>query len=62
MVVGLVVAWKWEGVSGSLIPGGAGLFGIVNGRVPLLNAVFGPTLAVNLLFLLCGWLRGWPRP
>jgi hypothetical protein len=30
MVVGLIVAWKWESIGGILILGGFGLFAVVN--------------------------------
>jgi len=57
MVVGLVVAWKWERIGGVLILGGLAFFAVVNHGVRL-NLVFGPMLAVGLLYLGCGWRRG----
>ncbi|MGA2034919.1 MAG: hypothetical protein ABSG68_21940 [Thermoguttaceae bacterium] len=57
MVVGLVVAWKWERIGGVLILGGLAFFAIVNHGVRL-NLVFGPILAVGLLYLGYGWGRG----
>ena len=56
MIVGLIVAWKWEGVGGLLILGGFAFFAIVNHGIRL-NLVFGPMLAVGLIFLGCGWLE-----
>ncbi len=58
MVVGLLVAWKWESTGGILILGGLGLFAVVNHGFRF-NLVFGPILAVGLLHLLCGCLRNW---
>ena len=58
MVIGLLVAWKWEVIGGTLILGGLGLFAIVNHGIRF-NLVFGPILAVGLLHLLCGILRSW---
>ena len=54
MVVGLVVAWKWERIGGVLILGGLAFFAIVNHGLQL-NLVFGPMLAVGLIFLGGGW-------
>jgi hypothetical protein len=54
MVVGLVVAWKWERIGGVLILGGLAFFAIVNHGIQL-NLVFGPMLAVGLIYLGCGW-------
>jgi hypothetical protein len=54
--VGLVVAWKWEGVGGLLTLGGLALFAVVNHGIRF-DVVFGSMLAVGLLYLLCGWLR-----
>ena len=53
MIVGLVVALKWEGVGGSLILGGMAFFAVVNGGVRL-NLVFGPMFLVGLICLGCG--------
>lgn len=56
MVVGLIVAWKWEVVGGLLILGGFAFFAIENHGVKF-NLVFGPMLVAGLLYLLGGWLR-----
>jgi hypothetical protein len=58
MVVGLIVAWKWEGVGGLLILGGFTFFAIVNHGIQL-NLAFGPILVVGMLYLLCACLQGW---
>ena len=47
MVVGLIVAWKWERIGGLLILGGLAIFAVVNHGVRL-NLVFGPMVAVGL--------------
>ena len=60
MVVGLAVAWKWEGVGGILILGGWAFFAIVNHGLKL-NVVFVPMLAVGLLYLGCGWWKARQR-
>ena len=57
MLVGLVAAWKWEGIGGLLILGGLAFFAVVDGGVKL-NLVFGPMLAVGLIYLGCRWRRG----
>jgi hypothetical protein len=54
MVVGLATAWKWERIGGLLILGGLAFFAVVNHGIKL-NLVFGPMLAVGLLYLGCGW-------
>lgn len=56
MVIGLAVAWKWEGVGGILILSGLAFFAIVNHGIKL-NVVFGPMLTAGLLYLGCGWWR-----
>jgi hypothetical protein len=56
MIVGQVVAWKWEGVGGLLVLGAFVLFAVVNHGVPL-NVVFGPWLLTGLLYLACGWMK-----
>ena len=58
MVVGLVVAWKFEGVGGLLILGGFAFFTIVNHGIKF-NAVFGSILVLGVLNLICGLLRNW---
>jgi NADH:ubiquinone oxidoreductase subunit 2 (subunit N) len=54
MVVGLVMAWRWERIGGLLVLGGLAFFAIVNHGVQL-NVVFGPMLVVGLLYSGCGW-------
>ena len=54
MLIGQIVAWKWEGIGSVLILGGFALFAIVNHGVPL-NIVFGPWLVTGLLYLICWW-------
>ena len=54
MIVGQIVAWKWEGIGSLFILGGFVLFVIVNHGV-LLNVVFGPWLVTGLLYLVCWW-------
>ena len=52
MMVGLVVAWKWEGIGGVLILGGFAFLSIVNHRISI-NIVFGPWLLTGLIYLAC---------
>ncbi|MGO8748662.1 MAG: hypothetical protein ACLQNE_22050 [Thermoguttaceae bacterium] len=54
MVMGLVLAWKWERLGGFLILGGFAFFAIVNHGIKL-NLALGPMLALGLLYLGCGW-------
>jgi hypothetical protein len=54
MIVGQIVAWRWEGIGSLLILGGFALFAIVNHGVPL-NIVFAPWLVTGLLYLICWW-------
>jgi hypothetical protein len=61
MLVGLVAAWRWEGIGGLLILGGLAFFAVVNHGVPL-NLVFAPMLVVGLIYLGCGWRRAITRP
>ena len=56
MIVGLVAAWKWEGIGGLLILGGWVLFAVVNHGIRL-NLVFGPMFLVGLLYLGCWWMK-----
>ncbi len=56
MIVGQIVAWKWERIGGLLVLGAFVLFAVVNHRVPL-NIVFVPWLLTGLLYLACGWRR-----
>ena len=59
MLVGQIVAWKWEGIGSLLILGGFALFAIVNPGVRLNQSlvVVGPWLVTGLLYLLCWWKR-----
>ena len=53
IVLGFVVAWKWEALGSLLIVGGTAFLTIVNyGIQPL---VFGTLLLSGLLFLYCWW-------
>jgi hypothetical protein len=57
MLIGQIVAWKWEGIGGLLILGGFALFAIVNPGVRLNQSlvVVGPWLVTGLLYLICWW-------
>lgn len=60
MIVGQVVAWKWEGIGSLLILGGFGLLAVVNLETRpsvLFNPIFGPWLLTGLLYLACWWRR-----
>jgi hypothetical protein len=57
MIIGQIVAWKWEGLGSLLILGGFVLFAILSHGVPLNNFVFGPWLMTGLLYLVCWWRR-----
>ena len=59
MLLGLVLAWKWEGVGGLLILCGLGLFATAVERF-LLNIVFTPWLVMGVSYLVCwaGHRRG----
>ncbi len=57
MLVGQVVAWRWEGIGGGLIVGSFALFSVVNRGVSL-NIVFAPWLLTGLLYLACWWMKG----
>ena len=59
LMIGLAVAWKWEGIGGLMILGGTGFFAIINHGVKL-NLVFGPLLAVGLMYLVCWWRKARP--
>jgi hypothetical protein len=54
MLIGQIVAWRWEGIGSLLILGGFALFVTVNHGVRL-NVVFGPWLVTGLLYLVCWW-------
>ena len=56
MVVGLLVAWIWERIGGTMILCGFAAFAIVNHGIHF-NLVFGSLPVMGLLFLLCGCLR-----
>ncbi|MGD0651665.1 MAG: hypothetical protein ABSA97_11100 [Verrucomicrobiia bacterium] len=53
-LLGLVVAWKWEGIGGAFVLGGIACFALVNHGIKM-NAVFAPLLIGGLLYLLCWW-------
>ena len=53
IAIGLIVAWKWEGLGSILILGGAAFLTIVN--YGLRAEVFVPLLLTVLLFLCCWW-------
>jgi hypothetical protein len=57
MLVGQIVAWKWEGTRGLLVLGGFVLFAIVNPGVRLNQSlvVAGPWLVTGLLYVVCWW-------
>ena len=59
MLIGQIVAWRWEGIGSLLILGGFALFAIVNPGVRLNQSlvVVGPWLVTGLLYLLCWWKR-----
>lgn len=63
MIVGQIVAFRWEGIGGVLILGGFAFFSIVNHRISI-NIVFGPWLLTGLIYLACWWMKnkvaGWP--
>ncbi len=52
MLVGLILAWRWEGVGGLLILGGLVLFAAAD-EAFLLNIVVTPWLVTGLLYLVC---------
>lgn len=52
MLIGQVVAWKWEGIGGILILGGFAVFATPPFRF---NIVFGSWLVTGLLYLVCWW-------
>lgn len=54
MLVGQVVAWKWEGIGGGLIVGSFVFFSVVNHGVSI-NIVFGPWLLTGVVYVLCWW-------
>ncbi|MGA2258600.1 MAG: hypothetical protein ABSG53_28375 [Thermoguttaceae bacterium] len=56
MIVGLVFAFRWEGIGGLLILGGFACFSMVNHRISM-NIVFGPWLLTGLIYLACGWMK-----
>ncbi len=60
MVLGQIVAWKWEGIGGLLILGGFALFAIVNPGVRLNQSlvVVGAWIATGPMYLLCWWRSG----
>jgi hypothetical protein len=54
MVLGQIVAWKWEGIGSLLILGAFVLFATVN-RPFRFNIVYGTWLLLGLLYLTCWW-------
>ncbi|MEI8371450.1 MAG: hypothetical protein WCJ35_01315 [Planctomycetota bacterium] len=56
LVVGLIVAWKWERIGGLLTLSGLAFIAVVTGDLPP-NEIFWPTLAVGLIYLGCGWRK-----
>lgn len=55
MWIGLIAAWRWEGVGSALILGGFVLFWVAERRLPSLNIAFGPLLLSGLLYLAAWW-------
>jgi hypothetical protein len=57
MLIGQIVAWRWERTGSLLILGGFALFAIVNPGVRLNSSlvVSGPWLVTGLLYGLCWW-------
>jgi len=55
MLMGCVLAWRWEGVGGLLILGSLVLFAAADEPF-LLNIVLAPWLVMGLLYLVC-WMR-----
>ncbi len=60
MLIGQIVAWRWEGIGSLFILGGFALFTIVNPGVRLNQSlvVVGPWLVTGLLYLICWWRSG----
>lgn len=54
LLIGLVLAWKWEGVGSLLILSALGLFATADEPF-LLNIVVAPWLVTGLSYLVC-WL------
>ena len=52
LLLGLILAWKWEGIGSLLILGGLVLFATADHGI-LLNIVFAPWLVTGLLYLVC---------
>ncbi len=61
MMIGLVVAWRWEGIGGLLVLGGFAFFAAVNHGIQF-NVVFGPLLATGLMYSACPWMSKSPSP
>jgi hypothetical protein len=59
MLIGQIVAWKWEGIGSLFILGGFTLFATVNHGVRLNQSlvVVGAWLVTGLLYLVCWWRR-----
>ena len=58
MWLGLILAWRWEGVGGAMILGGFSLFWIAEGRLPPLSLAFTPLLLAGLLYAMAWWGAG----
>ena len=59
MIAAPLAAWRWEGIGGFLILGGFAFFAAVNHGVKL-NVVFGPMVAVGLLYLVYDYRKEKP--
>ena len=55
--VGLVVAWRWEGVGGGLVMGGSVLFHVM-AHGSLIQIVFNSLMLTVMLYLMCWWSSG----
>lgn len=60
MWIGMLLAWRWEGLGGALMIGGAAAFCAMEAQAP--NLLFGAILACGGLYITC-WLFAEPdRP
>lgn len=55
--IGLIIAWKWEGIGGALIISGVVIFHVEEHQL-WLNWMFGLLGLVGILFMTC-WLSGY---
>lgn len=55
--LGLIIAWKWEGIGGALIISGVVIFHVEEHQL-WLNWIFGLLGLVGILFMAC-WLSGY---